>query len=286
MNLFSWLKTPHPFIFTPYSVAIPGLITLLILVLLAPLGFDELSLGMRLAFGLGMGLLASGCVWAGVQGMRWLFPTWMKPEHWTLGKEALLVLVVIFLIALVIFGSLWGLSLVEASPWRLFQSVVVYTLAISLFPLLILVLFEQFSHQRAKLAQARALTERLRAPAPLPPSDQLQFEAENGKLMLQLRPMEVVFLKAAGNYVEVFYQQGPQGLQKTLLRNRLKALADVLPSDTFFHCHKSYLVNGHHIQRVTGNARNFELSLRGSSERVPVSRARSAALQDFLRQLP
>ena len=108
-------------------------------------------------------------------------------------------------------------------------------------------------------------------------AEKVSLMSENNKLALRIHPEEVLLVQSAGNYVEVFYRDN-QAVKKELIRNRLKALEEQLRDRDFFHCHKSYLVNLRHIQKVTGNARNLELTLDSFEERIPVSRSKSADL--------
>jgi len=104
--------------------------------------------------------------------------------------------------------------------------------------------------------------------------------AENGQLALQLKSDEILWAQSDGNYLEIFYLEGGQNVKKELIRNRLKNLAEQLPNETFFHCHKSYLINLNHIQKVQGNARNFEVVLRHGNISIPVARSKSSELKE------
>lgn len=90
-------------------------------------------------------------------------------------------------------------------------------------------------------------------------------------------------MKSEGNYVEVFYRQN-QEKQKELIRNRLKAIEEQLPPTDFFRCHKRFIINLQHIQKVEGNARNLELVSDNFEEKIPVSRSKSEMLQQLFQQ--
>jgi hypothetical protein len=285
------LKRPHPFIFNAGSVLIPGLLAFLLILGFAPFSFKALDLAPRAVLSLAFGLIASLGVLLVVGLLKWLAPRFMQEERWTVGKELFLIVTVVAGICLLNFGFIIGLDLSQSPARNVFQSVVLYTLGISILPIGILTLLEQFVHQRKKLKQAKRLTMRLRQQSTERPSaagrprsaHPIPLEAENGKVELQLRPDEILFLNSDGNYVDVHYFDGRHRPQNTLIRNRLKHFVSVLPEDRFFRCHKSYVVNGAHILRVEGNARNLELLLRGTEHRIPVSRSKSDALSAFLK---
>lgn len=276
------LQRPHPFIFGPLSYLVPALATFALIAMLGPFGFGELDAGDRLIWAAGLALLVAGSVAAVVKGLQWGRPRWMDAEKWTLGKEMALVLAVLMVIAMLVFGLLWAKSRGTAAPGTLLLQVLWRTLGISFFPLLVLILIEQFFHQRRSLQQARELTRQLEAAPIAPPETQHVLVAENGKPALQLQLDDLIFLQSSGNYVEVHHRDASGRVHKDLIRNRLKALASELPGDRFFQSHKSYVVNVQHIRKVRGNARNYVLQLQFEDLEIPVARSRSAELNEFL----
>ncbi len=301
-RIVRFFQTPHPFIFNVQSIVIPGAVSFLLIVMIAPFGFQELPLMHRVAFALLFGTVGSCSVWAVVSGLRKTAASFMQEEEWTVGKEFLLILLVVATISLVNATVFLGFDLAEHVPMLpLFFQVVFQTVAISVFPVAILILFEQYTHQKQKFQQARQLTEQLRqthlpnvtseTPKPqqseepvTPFPERVVFTAENGKPVVQVSYRDIAFLKSDGNYVEVFYQETPDKLGKSLVRNRLKVCLELLPPALFFHCHKSYVVSGAFITEVKGNARNFELKLKGHNITIPVSRSRAEALKAFLQR--
>jgi DNA-binding LytR/AlgR family response regulator len=284
------LSDPHPFIYNRRSILITGLSTFLLIAIFAPFGFRELAPGNRLLFALTFGLLSALSVVLVVNGSRKLFPAYMQEDTWTVGKEIGLFVSVIATICLFIFISfvLFGLS--GAPIARVFTQVVLYTMSISLVPVVILVLYEQYSFHKQSVRQALALTQGLSegstsTPAGGQPMDTVLLEAENGKIELQVAADQILYLKADGNYVEVFYLDQHRHIQKKLIRNRLKSLSEALPPNQFFPSHKSYIANAKQIEQVKGNARNFELVMHHTDVCVPVSRSRSKELAAFLQAL-
>jgi hypothetical protein len=292
-RVFNGIGTPHPFIFNGYSMAIPGVFTFLILVLLAPQQFQDIPLLQRSLFALLTGLIVAGAIFLTVKTLQKLFPTFMDEDAWTVGKEGLLYLVGTLLVNLLIFAAISLFYSGADSLFQRFGRTTWYTLSISIFPITVLVLFEQYRHQKNQLVQARQLTQSLQAEndslktenrQPSAPFQPLQFKAENGSIELQLAPEEVLCLRSDGNYVEVFYLLEEVGSVQ-LIRNKLKHLAPILPPKYFFRCHNRFIINGTHLVKVEGNARNLELKLRGLELLIPVSRSKVKSFSRFLEQL-
>lgn len=289
MRIQSMLKKPHPFIFNRYSVLLPSFITFLVLLVLKPFGFGEFSVLQITAWGLFFALLVGITVFLSVSAVKRCFPQTIE-KNWTVKHEMLLILFVLAMISLVVYALFLNLN-PQANRFELFSLVVLRTLAISFFPVLVLVLYEQNHHQKIKRRQAERLNQELlkrqnswpqeKPNATLPAK--ITLVAENQKVALRIDPMDVYFVKSEGNYVEVFYRQN-QEVHKELIRNSLKAIEAQLSSADFFRCHNRFLINLHHIQKVEGNARNFELVIARIEERIPVSRSKSETLLQHFQQ--
>ncbi|WP_298418112.1 LytTR family DNA-binding domain-containing protein [uncultured Kordia sp.] len=291
--MLTFLQKPHPFIFNRYSIVIPGAATFLIIVLLAPFVFGEIEIFPRSFYALVIALFVAASIFTGVKLLQKLFPSFMKEDVWTVGREILLFLMITFLIVLIIFVCLYFLHTGHDSFVQLFAKTAFFTCCISIFPIVILVLFEQFRQQKIQLNRAQTLTQLLKAENekllletqktsisnPL-----FQLKEENGKVALLVHAPEIICLQSDGNYVEVFFEEN-QIITKKLIRNRLKNLEEQLPKTIFFRCHNRFLINGNCIVTIEGNARNLELTLRGIDFKVPVSRSKATLISDFLQSL-
>jgi len=125
-----------------------------------------------------------------------------------------------------------------------------------------------------------------------PPSAELAEEAitifaENKKDNLRIMLDDLVYIRAAENYVDVHYLLHSK-LQKSVLRNTITAIASQLESNSsrFYRCHKSYLVNLTHVQKVSGNAQGYKLHLQYTEDAIPVSRGQNTSLHSRLAAHP
>lgn len=282
----NFLSKPHPFIFNRWSIIIPGIVTVFVIMVLMPLDFDRMLFGERFVLSIVFGAVAAATVGLSVFAMQKLVPDWISEDHWTVGREISLIFVVIFLICLVNFMVLLLLGMNDADVSKTFVQVIGYTLVISFFPVLLMVLTEQVLHQKAKLKESERLNTALKfeiQPSPTPSQkvkdDRIELLAENGVVELVISQLQIDYIQSDGNYAEIFYHDSKLNPQKKLIRNRLKYFSDVLPQPPFIHCHKSYIVNLNKVESVTGNARNFELILTGRPDRIPVSRSKTAELR-------
>ena len=289
MRIQRILKSPHPFIFNRYSILLPSFVTFLVLVIFKPFEFDTFSINQ---------LIIWSAIFAVLVGITILFCVSVVKRHsrktieenWTVKNEMFLVFLVLAVITVVMYALFLNLN-PQANRVELFRLVVLRTLAISFFPVLILVLFEQYHHQKIKRQQAERLNHELQKRETSSPSkksaptlpDKIVLVAENEKIALQVTQSDLCFVKSEGNYAEVFYHQN-QKVHKELIRNSLKAIEEQVSSGDFFRCHNRFLINLRHIQKVEGNARNLELVLERIEEKIPVSRSKSEMLLRLFQQ--
>ena len=97
----------------------------------------------------------------------------------------------------------------------------------------------------------------------------------NTKDSLTLFPGELLYIAAVGNYVQVYYQQNGQILQK-MLRTTLSQMEEFLTEYPFFvRCHRTFLVNTCQIRKING----LKLWLKGLKTAIPVSKANKINVQ-------
>lgn len=283
------LNKPHPFIFNRYSVLLPSFVTFLVLVILKPFEFDTFLTNQLVLWSVSFAVIVGTTVFCCVAVVKRYFRKTIE-ENWTVKNEVLLVLFVLVVISLVVYALFLNLN-PQTDRIELFRLVVLRTVAISFFPVLILVLYEQNHHQKVQWQQAEKLNQELlnkqnsefQKTHNITHSEKIVLVAENNKVALQIDPRDFFFVKSEGNYVDVYYHQNRK-VQKELIRNSLKAVEEQLSVTDFFRCHNRFLINLRHIQKVEGNARNLELSLANIEEKIPVSRSKSEMLLRLLQQ--
>jgi len=237
----------------------------------------------RFLTGLLFASICSVSIYFGVKLLRNFFPNWFQEDGWTIGKEIALFLLISLLICLLIFVYILVIREDSGDLWLLFSRTVIKSLLISSIPISILVLWEQFHHQRKQLKKAQALNEALKSKKENTQSpNAIQILSEQGKEAIKLDAADILFLQADSNYVDLYYFENAR-MHKLVIRNRLKALLAQLPNKQFIHCHRSYIVNRSQILKVEGNARSLEIILKHDQLRVPVSRAKAEELSSLVK---
>ena len=100
----------------------------------------------------------------------------------------------------------------------------------------------------------------------------IEFPSDNSNEVLVLVAKEVLFIRSADNYVEIFYLEN-DSVKKKLLRNTLKNIELLLGSyPMFVRCHRTVIVNSTLIDNFNKTINNSWLTLKGFEEQIPVSR--------------
>lgn len=151
-----------------------------------------------------------------------------------------------------------------------------YTTAVGFIPIVFVLLLQNYWHLQEHIRKAQSINRELDGPKPDPdafPQEQpLTLTSDNEKETIRVPSSRLLFVKSAGNYVEVFTEENGV-VRKHLLRNTIKAVSGSLSDNSLIlQCHRAYLVNVLNIANVTGDSQGFRVTIRNTDHQVPVSR--------------
>ncbi len=96
----------------------------------------------------------------------------------------------------------------------------------------------------------------------------------DGKLLF-LENEEILYAESDGNYSTLYLADG----QKIVLTKKLKEVNELLPQDSFFRIHNSYIINLHKIKEFLKTDGYVILK---SNHKIPVSRQKKSDFLDLL----
>ncbi len=96
----------------------------------------------------------------------------------------------------------------------------------------------------------------------------------DGKLLF-LESDEILYAESDGNYSTIFLSDG----HKIVLTKKLKEVNDLLPDDSFYRIHNSYIINLHKIKEYLKTDGYVVLN---SNHKIPVSRQKKSDFLDML----
>ena len=113
-------------------------------------------------------------------------------------------------------------------------------------------------------------------------SDPIVFHSESHSEKIELLPDEIVLIRSADNYVDIFYKTNDV-VERKLLRNTLKNIQQVLKNNReFLRCHRTCIVNTSFIVNMTNSYKGHWLKILDFDEEIPVSRQYILGIKDVL----
>ena len=101
--------------------------------------------------------------------------------------------------------------------------------------------------------------------------DIINFNDYTGALKFTVKLENIFYIKAEGNYVNVFYNN-KGGISSFVLRNKIQAIEDAYVGTPLMRCHRTYIVNTNNIKLLRNEADGSYIDFNQTGlELVPVS---------------
>jgi len=215
-----------------------------------------------------------------------IFKRFYNPDTWTVGKTLLTFLFVIVLMGLCV-TSLNYFVINKDFPERyisIFLMDMFASLTIGSIPACIIMFIIQNRELQHNLKEAKdlnkLLTERIK---PNILEEGQIILSGSTKESITVKPEDIIYMEATGNYVNVHYKQDNKVTYK-LLRITITQVEEALQQHVIFiRCHRAFIINTHKIYNVKGSAQGYKLKLYDSIDEIPVSRTYLKSLRDILR---
>ncbi len=217
---------------------------------------------------------------------RLMIPLFLKGQfserNWTVGKEIFwMVLEMISGIAFCYVLLLWIWNIPEGLYLEntikristLFVGLQFFTIPLSIYIKRDIVLKEYL--QKAKYLNMLLIKKRFDSLVIKNPEVTVKLKSNDESEDVELTISDILFLKGAHNYVEVYFLSD-QRVKRILLRSTLKSLfKDLEHLEVFIFCHRSYIVNIQQVTTINGNSRGYKILLKNYGDFIPVSRQKA-----------
>lgn len=101
--------------------------------------------------------------------------------------------------------------------------------------------------------------------------DIINFHDYTGALKFTVKLENIYYIKAEGNYVNVFYNN-KGGISTFVLRNKIQTIEDSLAGTPLMRCHRTYIVNTNNIKLIRTEDEGYYIDFNKEGlEAVPVS---------------
>lgn len=286
-KILRYLQSLYPVVYQRWKVVlISSLVVFLILLVLQPFGISGIR---QHKFWILVGFMGVTAVSLSIPMYVFgkLFPKFYKEETWTVWKQIVNLLQILFFIAIgnwiystLVFG--WGLR------WDVFCAFALFTLVIGLFPTVLFILLNQNRLLAIHLKEATEMN--LHLQRSVLPAESVETKQDSPFLLfqggiresLELDSKDLLYVESNGNYIRVNYQKAGKNVQ-CLLRATMKQAEEVTAvCPLVLKCHRAFLVNVRKVVKVNGNSQGYRLLLEGCPEEIPVSRGYSKQVKELI----
>lgn len=205
------------------------------------------------------------------------FPKFFDEQNWNTGREIAWTIVNILAIGL---ANAIYTSYLSGNPisWKYILLFEFYTFMVSVLPITFIIIYQESNYRRKYSELSQDINRKLSSHENAESVIKIDSNNQNEEIILNIS--ELLFIKSADNYIEVFYLKD-NVVMNSMLRNTLKSIEDIFAgNENIIRCHKSYLVNLRYVNNVSGNAQGYKLHLRFTDIPIPVSRK----LNDFVKE--
>ncbi len=102
--------------------------------------------------------------------------------------------------------------------------------------------------------------------------EKLDIYSDNKTDKLSLKYRNLVLIKSADNYIEIYFLENDQ-VEKKLLRNTLKNIEEELAHrKSFIRCHRTSIINVFYIDKLVKSYSGYSLKMSCFEDEIPVSR--------------
>ncbi|WP_420602980.1 LytR/AlgR family response regulator transcription factor [Flagellimonas sp.] len=98
-------------------------------------------------------------------------------------------------------------------------------------------------------------------------NDMLVIKGENDKIVLAIKYEQLIYVKSAGNYLELYYLKGEK-VARELVRGSLKDLQDKMNYPTIIRIHRSYMVNMSYVASAKKTKKGYAITVKHIPDEV------------------
>lgn len=278
-----YLNQPYPKAVYKWKIVISISIFIgLFMLVFQPFGFSDYK-GNKIIISLGYGLVTLVTLILDLNIIKLFFKNWFEKEEWTVKKQIILQIWILFTIGVV--NSVYASWLNGAWSLNLLLAFQVYTIAIGIIPIVVVTVIQQNLLLTENLKSAQEFNNSLHPKDETSGSEIVSLLADNEKDRVEVELSQLLYIESSGNYIEVFYTKDKL-LKSILLRSTLKRTELQLEQhSSVLKCHRAFLINVNKITHVKGNSQGLRLALKYTDTEIPVSRNFSKNLKDKLNSL-
>ncbi len=246
------------------------------LFLFQPLQIDALALRDKYFLVIGLGIITFLSLSLNLLILPSLFSRQLNGSSWNVKKEILWDIWILFTVGFGYFLYYKALGIMVFG-----FDMIIKMMLIAIVPISVLIVFNRNRLLRSHLKLANELNIKLKEHKSLP-EKLVHFVSDYQKDNLSIKVSLILFVRSANNYIEVFWKEG-QAVKSQMVRCSLTKAEEILKDDKFiFKCHRSYLANINHIDKIEGSQQGYRMFFENVDFPVPVSKNYADKLKELI----
>ena len=274
MNPIKYVKQPFPKAeFKWATIIYISLFVSLFLIIFQPFGINLFENKHKIFILSGFGLVTFIVSFINLIFIVRIFPKFFDEKNWTIWKEFIWLIWVIFCIGL--GNAFYIILLLNYSEPNLsfIINVQIGTLIIATIPISILIVSKQKYLSQKHLISAEEVNRNILHEETGNIKDQIiHFYSDNEKDSISFNVKDFYFIESSKNYIEIYLWNNDKIIQKTFRSTLKRALYFFTESPEISQCHRAFIVNTSKIINAKGNSQGLKLNLENCNIEVPVSR--------------
>lgn len=283
----TFLNSPLPMVRNPWQImATSTAVVLFLMFVLRPMGMFGYETAADVLKLVGSVLIVPLSLAIIIYASRVLAPRSASERTWTVGmhialsiKVCLLMTICEFIYSVIIYNVTLTLDYVRFYLWCV--------LVFASVPTLISFMLLRNMQLKSRLAEANEINRRLmetHSETTVADADIKLTFANGTKETFSVNAGRVLYGEADGNYVRLhFLPDNSIDETSRLLRTTMKEAESVFGScPHIVRCHRAFFVNVSHVSGVDGNSQGYRLHLDRCTDTVPVSRAYTKTIKQFI----
>lgn len=273
MHPIQYFNQPFPKAENKWKVIISiSLFIPLFLIVFQPFNIGLIKGNAKILFLLGYGIVTLIALIIDLVLIEKLFPKFFDERNWSIWKEFVWLLWVIFSIG---FGNaIYTAKVFENSrpTIEIIISFQLVTFVVALIPITVLIISKQKYLLRKHIDSANSLNKNLQEKSNQVQNSTIRFFADNEKDFVEFDINDFYYIESSGNYIEIHLLMEDKIIRKTFRSSLKRGLDFFIEIPEVIQCHRAFIVNTTKINNVKGNSQGLRLSLKNCETEVPVSR--------------
>jgi LytTr DNA-binding domain len=205
-----------------------------------------------------------------------IIPQMFLSSRWNIKKEIFWNLWILFTILVGYFFYTNALNVMSFNFYMVIKLVLVATL-----PLSVLIIINHNKMLRSHMKVTDDLNKKLKENK-LIQDKIIHFASDYQKDSLAIKVSNLLFIRSANNYIEVFWKEGNL-IKNQMVRCSMTNAEEIVKEHKFiFKCHRSFMVNINYIDRFEGNSQGYKIFFENVNFPIPVSKSSVMKLQELI----